>query len=209
MSAVNKNPGLQDREPQGSPYSALLGWPLLHWIKCPASNMSCIQRVFGESPLDFRFLGSVSLSLLCESNQVANQGACSACFRCFRVCSCNMIIVAVHDSVWHHLTSGNCTAWSQLLELQNPQEVPFCLSESSIKGSKDRKSCLKSAPTSLGKIDRLISRHRHQIPRHSRQVSTGSRSLPSLCGFKGGFSVIKTSVDRSGSSSWGLILKPT
>ena len=93
-----------EREPR----TTLLGWPLLHWIKCPASNMSCFQRVFGEfQPRDFRNreIGSVPLPvpLLCESNQDANQGACSACFRCFSVCSCNMI-VAVHDSVWHHLT---------------------------------------------------------------------------------------------------------
>ena len=89
---------------------------------CPASSECSVKFSFGISEI-----GSVPLPvpLLCESNQDANQGACSACFRCFSVCSCNMIIVAVHDLVWHHLTSGNCTAWSQLLELHSKSEVAF------------------------------------------------------------------------------------
>lgn len=67
---------------------------------CPASSECSVNFSPGISEI-----GSVPLPvpLLCESNQVANQGACSACFRCFSVCSCNMI-VAVHDSVWHDLT---------------------------------------------------------------------------------------------------------
>ena len=177
--------------------------------------MSCFQHVL--LPASVRWISApgfpisrlcASVPLLCESNQVANQGACSACFRCFSVCSCNMNQYDHCRSPWFGLTPDT---WHDLTGIAmkpavgtSKSEVAFWIFHQRIQKTGNP---LKS-PTSLGKIDWLISRHR-QIPRHSRQVSTGSRSLPSLCGFKGGFSVIKTSVDRSGSSSWGLILKPT
>ena len=172
---------------------------------CPASRECSVNL----SP----WISDFSALYLCPTSVWIKSGCKSGCMQCmFQMFQC---LLMQYESIWSlsqsmirfdtwHLTwpDGNCneaSCWnfkirSSFLNLPS-------------KDTKDRKSCLKS-PTSLGKIDWLISRHR-QIPRHSRQVSTGSRSLPSLCGFKGGFSVIKTSVDRSGSSSWGLILKPT